>query len=178
MMPEGDPGTLAPSEYAENLLPYVRGLGERVEIEGEVFSNLDSTDLEPSHWEGLGRLIVSRLQDYDGFVVLHGTDTMAYTASALFFHAPELAETRGAHGFSEAGSRGSNGCEEQSDSLRALCHPGHSRSQLVFWNPFVSRKLLHKDFDSVYEAFDSPNLDPLIEMGWTFSGTVPACGPR
>ena len=85
MVPEGGPGALAPSSYAENLLPYVRGLGERVDIVGEVFSNIDSTDMDPSHWEGLARLISDRMDDFDGFLVLHGTDTMAYTASALSF---------------------------------------------------------------------------------------------
>ena len=72
MLPEGDPGPLAPSSYAENLLPYVRGLEDKVDIEGEVFSNLDSTDFQPSQWEGIAELIASRMDDYDGFLVLHG----------------------------------------------------------------------------------------------------------
>ena len=81
MLPEGNPGPLAPSSYAENLLPYVRGLGERVDIVGEVYSNIDSTDMEPSHWEGLARLISERMDDFDGFLVLHGT---CGSVSALF----------------------------------------------------------------------------------------------
>ena len=46
---------------------------------------IDSSDVEPSRWVELARLIESRYDQYDGFVVLHGTDTMAYSASALSY---------------------------------------------------------------------------------------------
>lgn len=46
---------------------------------------IDSTNATPQDWQNIGRDIAARYNDYDGFVVLHGTDTMAYTASALSF---------------------------------------------------------------------------------------------
>ena len=46
---------------------------------------LDSSNIALEEWNAIGRAIESRYDDYDGFVVLHGTDTMAYTASALSF---------------------------------------------------------------------------------------------
>jgi len=46
---------------------------------------IDSSDMSPRLWSQLVRIIADRYEDYDGFVVLHGTDTMAYTASALSF---------------------------------------------------------------------------------------------
>ncbi len=46
---------------------------------------VDSSDVTPDFWERLARLIAEKYDQYDGFVVLHGTDTMAYTASALSF---------------------------------------------------------------------------------------------
>lgn len=46
---------------------------------------LDSSDVSPAHWARMARAIAERYDDFDGFVVLHGTDTMAYTASALSF---------------------------------------------------------------------------------------------
>ncbi len=45
----------------------------------------DSADMQPKDWQFLGKLIYSKFMQYDGFVVLHGTDTMSYTASALSF---------------------------------------------------------------------------------------------
>ena len=46
---------------------------------------LDSSDMNPRHWANLVRIIARNYNSYDGFVILHGTDTMAYTASALSF---------------------------------------------------------------------------------------------
>ncbi|MCR5076998.1 MAG: type I asparaginase [Prevotella sp.] len=46
---------------------------------------IDSSDMTPHFWAQLVRTVSSRYHDYDGFVILHGTDTMAYTASALSF---------------------------------------------------------------------------------------------
>lgn len=46
---------------------------------------LDSSDMRPLDWLTIARDIAQRYDDYDGFIVLHGTDTMAYTASALSF---------------------------------------------------------------------------------------------
>ncbi len=46
---------------------------------------MDSSDMEPDAWRKLVRIISERYNDYQGFVILHGTDTMAYTASALSF---------------------------------------------------------------------------------------------
>ena len=46
---------------------------------------IDSSDMSPAHWQMIADDIKSKYQDYDGFVVLHGTDTMAYTSSALSF---------------------------------------------------------------------------------------------
>jgi len=46
---------------------------------------IDSSDMNPKHWIELAELIEKNYESYDGFVVLHGTDTMAYTASALSF---------------------------------------------------------------------------------------------
>lgn len=46
---------------------------------------IDSSDIEPGIWKQLVEIIEEKYKDYDGFVILHGTDTMAYSASALSF---------------------------------------------------------------------------------------------
>ncbi len=53
---------------------------------------LDSSDVTVSEWNLIGRSIAERMDSYDGFVVLHGTDTMAYTASALSFMLENLSK--------------------------------------------------------------------------------------
>ena len=53
---------------------------------------IDSSDMEPNHWARLAGIIERNYNMYDGFVILHGTDTMAYTASALSFMLENLAK--------------------------------------------------------------------------------------
>ncbi|MDE5800069.1 MAG: type I asparaginase [Paramuribaculum sp.] len=54
-------------------------------IDNISFKPIDSSDMNPDHWVDITRAIEENYDRYDGFVVLHGTDTMAYTASALSF---------------------------------------------------------------------------------------------
>jgi len=61
-----------------------------VQMEFESLSPIDSSDMSPERWGELARLLFHRRERYDGFVVLHGTDTMAYTASALSFMLPQF----------------------------------------------------------------------------------------
>ena len=53
---------------------------------------LDSSNIALEQWNQIGRSIADNYEKYDGFVVLHGTDTMAYTASALSFMLEGLAK--------------------------------------------------------------------------------------
>ena len=79
-------GTLKPFDFSGILeeVPELRKFA--LKIDSFTFNPLiDSSDVEPSLWQSLARLIRDRYDDYDGFVILHGTDTMAYSASALSF---------------------------------------------------------------------------------------------
>ena len=53
---------------------------------------LDSSDMEPAYWAKLVKIINYNYDHFDGFVILHGTDTMAYTASALSFMLENLSK--------------------------------------------------------------------------------------
>ena len=53
---------------------------------------LDSSDITVREWNQIGRAIAERYEAYDGFVVLHGTDTMAYSASAISFMLENLSK--------------------------------------------------------------------------------------
>ena len=79
-------GTLKPFDFSGILeeVPELRKFA--LKIDSYTFNPIiDSSDVEPSLWQALATLIRDRYDDYDGFVVLHGTDTMAYSASALSF---------------------------------------------------------------------------------------------
>ncbi len=86
-------GTLKPFDFSQ-ILAEVPELGKfAVRIDTYTFDPLiDSSDVEPSLWQSLARLIKDRYDMYDGFVILHGTDTMAYSASALSFMLENLSK--------------------------------------------------------------------------------------
>ncbi len=58
----------------------------------EMLPLLDSSNMTVNEWNKIGSLIYEKYNDYDGFVILHGTDTMAYTASALSFMLENLSK--------------------------------------------------------------------------------------
>lgn len=78
--------TLKPFDFSQ-ILAEVPELGKfAFKIDSYAFEPpIDSSDVEPSLWQKLATLIRDKYEDYDGFIILHGTDTMAYSASALSF---------------------------------------------------------------------------------------------
>lgn len=91
MRSEGD-APLAPDVYESDLLGELPVLKKVADIEARILMNLDSSDIQPHHWVTIAREIHSAIEQgaCDGVVVVHGTDTMAYTASALAFLIPGL----------------------------------------------------------------------------------------
>ena len=79
--------SLIPSHWSEVVAsaPHLESLLENVEVCEAPFGVIDSSDMQPAHWIEIAGLICDNYDTYDSFVVLHGTDTMAYTASALSF---------------------------------------------------------------------------------------------
>lgn len=78
-------GGLAPELTTEQLLNHVPGISEICAVDCLQLLNLDSTNIGPDHWLQMARCLRERYGRYDGFVLTHGTDTMAYTASMLTF---------------------------------------------------------------------------------------------
>lgn len=76
---------LLPDAYAHELTEAVPELKQVADIDTRIVLNLDSSDLGPAHWTALCDEITGAYDDYDGFVIVHGTDTMAYSAGALAF---------------------------------------------------------------------------------------------
>lgn len=76
---------LTPALSSDELLTFVPELSEICKTDTLQLYHLDSTNIGPRQWIGLVECIRSRYSDYDGFVITHGTDTMAYTAAALSY---------------------------------------------------------------------------------------------
>ncbi len=127
---------------------------------------IDSANLQPSHWSALARELVTRWQAYDGFVLLHGTDTMAYSASALSFM------LRGADKpviFTGAQiPLGEPDSDALANLLGALTLAGRQRIQevcLYFGGRLLRGNRSTKLASEAFDAFDSPNYPHLADVG-------------
>ena len=78
-------GGLAPAITSEELLACVPELADLCEVSAVQVFNLDSTNVGPTQWQIIVRCIKENYDACDGFVIAHGTDTMAYTAAALSY---------------------------------------------------------------------------------------------
>lgn len=84
MMPD-EKGTLVPAKTIHDITKMVPSLADRAELELLQIENRDSSELNPSHWTKFAMAIADALRSakYDGIMVTHGTDTMAYSATAV-----------------------------------------------------------------------------------------------
>lgn len=93
MTHDPDSGTLRPFDFKQVVLhlPELRKLNCQIEFHS-LKPLIDSSDMQPEIWVELALLIKNNYKKYAGFVILHGTDTMAYTASALSFMLENLSK--------------------------------------------------------------------------------------
>ncbi len=76
---------LSPVMAFEDLLGYMSDLRRNYIIEGLDIFNLDSSNIQEEEWQAIARAVFKAIDNYDGIVITHGTDTMAYTASMLSY---------------------------------------------------------------------------------------------
>lgn len=127
---------------------------------------IDSSDMTPADWQRIADDIKANYDDYDGFVVLHGTDTMAFTAAALSFMLEDLDKpvivTGSQIPLAELRSDG------RPNLLNALyvaaCYPIHEVG-LFFNNRLYRGNRASKVHADGFQAFDSPNFPPLLNAG-------------
>ena len=74
---------LSPKTPPDEFLKYIPEVKDIAEIDVLQVLNIDSTNIEPYHWLMIKNVIEENYDDYDGFVVTHGTETLAYTATTL-----------------------------------------------------------------------------------------------
>ncbi len=133
---------------------------------------IDSSDAEPSMWLSLAELIEERYDDYDGFVVLHGTDTMGYSASALSFMIEGLTKPVIFTGSQlPIGTPRTDGKENLISSVEiaaAKDQEGHAivpEVCICFDNILMRGNRAAKVNAENFRAFQSPNCPPLGEAG-------------
>lgn len=76
---------LTPTIKPEEMLKYLKNIDELCKIDAHQLLNIDSTNIQPEHWIDIVKFIKEKYEKYDGFVITHGTDTLAYTSAALSY---------------------------------------------------------------------------------------------
>ena len=133
---------------------------------------IDSSDVEPSLWIAITELIEQKYDEYDGFVILHGTDTMAYSASAVSFMIEGLTKPVIFTGSQlPIGIPRTDGKENLISSVEiaaARDSEGHALVPEVcicFDNILMRGNRASKINSDHFRAFRSPNYPPLAEAG-------------
>jgi len=168
----GDPDGARRPGGKVDVLRYVPGVGERDGVHWELLSDprlppVDSSDISVKDWLAMAAVIEREYANWDGFVILHGTDTMAYTASALSFLCENLGKP-----VVLTGSQ-TPLFHERTDGRLNLIHSlrlaGYRSTGLAlvpevvicFGKRLVRGNRARKMSTTDSDAFDSPNLRPL-----------------
>lgn len=166
-------GVLHPFDFSQIVseVPELEKFACRIDY--RVFDPLiDSSDVEPSMWSRLALMIRDAYDDYDGFVVLHGTDTMAYSASALSFMLENLGKPVIFTGSQlPIGAPRTDGKEnlvsavEIASAKRPDGRPVINEVAIYFGSKLLRGNRSTKVNSESFEAFSSPNLEPLAVAG-------------
>lgn len=83
--PDGSLKVKEKDDAIKSLLELEPRIHELADIDLEFITNIDSTNMKPEIWDKIAEAVYRNYENYDGFVITHGTDTMAYSSSALSF---------------------------------------------------------------------------------------------
>ncbi|MGN0157954.1 MAG: asparaginase [Brotaphodocola sp.] len=149
---------LKPLITSDELLGYVPDAKEFCEVDTLQILNIDSTNMQPNHWLKIASAIENHYEAYDGFVICHGTDTMAYTAAALSYLIQNSAKPIVITGAQKPIDLEITDAKTNlSDSLRlASCDKAHG-VMIVFDGKVIAGTRGKKERTKSYNAFSSIN---------------------
>ena len=170
-MQRDENGTLIPFDFnsIEKEFPAVRHL--HVYIDVHKMQPIDSSNVTPQLWTELARTVQQNYEKYDGFVVLHGTDTMSYTASALSFMFDNLRKPVVFTGSQiPMGIMRTDGRENLITAIEIAAaskngFPMVPEVCLYFQNRLFRANRTSKLSAEALNAFDSRNYPPLADVG-------------
>jgi len=127
---------------------------------------LDSSDMTPQDWNGIADMLHRHADSFDGFVVVHGTDTMTYATSALSFMLENLDQPIVFTGSQLPLGERRNDARENLVTAMILAgeYPIHEVA-LLFGDKLLRGNRATKMSSDSFQAFDSPNFPPLGTIG-------------
>lgn len=149
---------LVPSTTAEEILTYIPEAKQICQLHVRQIFNLDSTNIQPEHWMSIAHEIQMAYEEFDAFLVTHGTDTMAYTASALSYLIQNSKKPIILTGAQRPISAPiTDATKNLMDSLRFAVKPGVTGVYLVFDGKAIVGTRARKIRSKSYNAFESIN---------------------
>ena len=149
---------MSPVQNGNELLSYIPSVHEICDIDYCQLMNIDSTNMQPEHWVTIAKKIESEYGNYNGFVITHGTDTMAYTAAALSYliqNPDKPIVITGAQ--KPIGELITDAKKNLLDSLIFATHNGNPGVYIVFDGKVILGTRARKIRTKSYSAFDSIN---------------------
>lgn len=157
-----DEGGLTPTLGPLAALKYIPSVYNLCEVDFLPLYSIDSTNMEPHHWLGMAEAIKNSYGDYDGFVILHGTDTMAYTGAALSYlvqNSPKPVVITGSQ--RPVGMEITDAKHNIYDSFLYACDDDSHDVNIVFDDHVIAgtraRKIRTKSFNA-FESIDFPDI--------------------
>ena len=161
---EMTPSGLTPELNSTQLLSFVPRIGEMCHVDCIQLYSLDSTNIRPAHWLGVARAVRENYNRYDGFVISHGTDTMAYTAAALSYliqGSPKPIVLTGAQ--KPIWFDGTDSKRNLTDAFLYACR-GCGGVQIVFNGKVILGTRARKTCSKSFQAFSSVNYPDLAVL--------------
>lgn len=152
---------LTPELNTDQLLRQVPQIRTFCDVSCNQLCSIDSTNMSPSRWVQMARAIRQSYQDYDGFVIIHGTDTMAYTAAALSYliqNSPKPIVLTGAQ--KPIGSDNTDSKINLEDAFRCACS-NLCGVMIVFSGKVILGTRARKTHTKSFRAFSSINYPEL-----------------
>lgn len=165
-------GSLKPFDigYILNSVPELKKMDVRLQSVSFA-APVDSSNIEPKHWVEIAEIVYNNYADFDGFVVLHGTDTMAYTASGVSFLLENLGKPVIFTGAQlPIGVLRTDARENLITSVELAAHYTNGKAtvpevSLYFKNQLYRGNRSHKINSELFQAFNSVNYPVLAEAG-------------
>lgn len=152
------PDGLDPQMTLDEILRYVPGVSDICKVDTHQICNVDSTNISPDHWIKLVNTIQENYERYDGFVICHGTDTMAFTAAALSYMIQNSAKPIIITGAQKPiNVEVTDSKTNLFDSFLYACYDGASGVQIVFNGKVILGTRARKTHTKSLQAFSSIN---------------------
>lgn len=167
IMHEGPDGALLPMEKEaaiDMLMNMEPKLSTVTDMDVHYVDNIDSSNMNPDHWDMIAEVITDKYEDYDGFVITHGTDTMAYTASALTFSLNNLGKPVVVTGSQIPGNLIETDARRNFVNAVRVATMGASGVMLIFDEEIILGARSSKVSESKLDAFETINWDVLGEV--------------